>query len=82
MKETETTFREAQAIRGTGVPRRGRAKVIDPAEVVFRGHYDLAELIARYGLAPMDARKILEEVGPARTSLDRYMRERSIQISN
>ncbi|MGE6784491.1 hypothetical protein ACQKGL_18430 [Ensifer adhaerens] len=82
MKETETTTSRADAIRATRFARRGRARVINPAEVVFRGHYDLAELIAKYGLAPMDARKILEEIGPARTDLDRYMRDRSIHISN
>ncbi len=54
--------------------RRSRAKVINPLESVYYGHYDLTEFIAKYGLTPLDARQIFERIGPARTDLDRYMR--------
>ncbi|HEV7310334.1 hypothetical protein [Ensifer sp.] len=82
MKEIEMVSGAVRAGPRTAAARRGRARVIDPAEAVFNGHYDLAEFIARYGLAPMEARRILEDVGPARSALDRYMRERSIRIAN
>ncbi|MBD9650350.1 hypothetical protein M2267_005647 [Ensifer sp. KUDG1] len=56
--------------------KRRRAKIIDPSEAVYGGHYDLAEFIAAYGLTPLDAREIFVRIGPTRTDLDRYMHER------
>ncbi|MBZ7927663.1 hypothetical protein LAC81_37635 (plasmid) [Ensifer adhaerens] len=53
--------------------KRGRRKAIRPFESVFRGHYDLTEFIAKYRLAPLQAREIFERVGPARAALDKYM---------
>jgi hypothetical protein len=56
--------------------KRGRAKIIDPSEAVYGGHYDLAEFIAAYGLTPLDAREIFIRIGPTRADLDQYMQER------
>ena len=56
--------------------KRGRAKIINPSEAVYYGHYDLAEFIAKYGLTPLVAREIFGRVGPARSDLDKYMTER------
>ncbi|KSV68809.1 hypothetical protein N183_31060 [Sinorhizobium sp. Sb3] len=56
--------------------KRGRAKIINPSEAVYSGHYDLAEFIAKYGLTPLVAREIFGLVGPARRDLDKYMNER------
>lgn len=53
---------------------RGRARIINPTEAVYHGHYDLAEFIAMYGLTPLDAREIFARIGPARSDLDRYMK--------
>ncbi|MBV7520870.1 hypothetical protein [Ensifer sp. ENS12] len=55
--------------------KRGRAKIINPLEAVYYGHYDLAEFIAKYGLTPLVAREIFGRVGPARSDLDKYMNE-------
>ncbi|MBD9510487.1 hypothetical protein IB265_27355 [Ensifer sp. ENS10] len=55
--------------------KRGRAKIINPSEAVYYGHYDLAEFIAKYGLTPLVAREIFGRVGPARSDLDKYMNE-------
>ncbi len=54
--------------------KRGRARIINPSEAVYHGHYDLAEFIAMYGLTPLDAREIFARIGPARSDLDRYMK--------
>lgn len=60
------------------VPLRSvRAKAINPVDAVYRGHYDLAEFVARYGLPPLKAREIFERIGPARRELDKYMHDRA-----
>ena len=56
--------------------KRGRAKIINPSEAVYYGHYDLSEFIAKYGLTPLVAREIFGRVGPARSDLDKFMNER------
>ena len=80
MKDNKPASRDFRSTGGRDGPKRVRARVIDPAEVVYRGHYDLAEFIARYGLAPMEAREILLRYGPARANLDQYMRERGMHL--
>ncbi|WP_077966453.1 hypothetical protein [Ensifer adhaerens] len=80
MKENQPASREAKQRDGQAIPRRVRARVVDPAEVIYRGHYDLAEFIARYGLTPMEARDIFVRFGPTRSNLDQHMRERSISL--
>ncbi|OCP09087.1 MULTISPECIES: hypothetical protein [unclassified Ensifer] len=82
MKRDQPASRAFKSIGGSDVVKRVRAKVIDPAEAVYRGHYDLAEFIARYGLTPMEAREIFVRLGPARSNLDQYMRERDIKLSD
>ncbi|KSV88519.1 hypothetical protein [Sinorhizobium sp. GL28] len=82
MKESQPALRELKLIDGQVVPRRVRARAVDPAETVYRDHYDLAEFIARYGLTPMKAREIFVQLGPSRSNLDQYMRERSIGLSD
>ncbi|WDZ81920.1 hypothetical protein PWG15_34050 (plasmid) [Ensifer adhaerens] len=79
MKENQSALRDSKPIDGQVVPRRVRARVVDPKEIIYRGHYDLAEFIAKYGLAPMEAREIFVRLGPARSNLDQFMRERSIR---
>lgn len=79
MKENQHVLREPKLIDGQVVPRRVRARSVDPAEAVYRGHYDLAEFIARYRLTPMEAKEIFIQLGPSRSSLDQYMREHGIR---
>lgn len=78
--ENQSALRDGRPIDREAAPRRARARIVDPREVIFRGHYDLAEFIARYGLAPMDAREIFAREGPARSKLDEFMRERSVRL--
>ncbi|MBW0370961.1 hypothetical protein [Ensifer adhaerens] len=78
-------MKQNQPMSGGGVSlstytKRGRAKIIDPSEAVYGGHYDLAEFIAAYGLTPLEAREIFIRIGPTRTDLDRYMQGRRSSV--
>lgn len=56
-----------------------RSRKVNVLESLSSGHYDLTEFIGKYGLSPIVAREILERIGPARSSLDAYMKERSTE---
>lgn len=82
MKRNQPRSHESKKPDRPGAAKSVRARTINPAELIYRGHYDLAEFIAKYGLAPMEARDIFVRIGPTRSGLDRYMSERSIHLSN
>ncbi|MFK0276248.1 hypothetical protein ACIQUG_21415 [Ensifer sp. NPDC090286] len=56
-----------------------RSRKVNVLKSLDSGHYDLTEFIGKYGLSPIEAREILERIGPARSSLDAYMKERSTE---
>ena len=56
-------------------PKPTRARSVEPFETVYNGHYDLTEFIGIYRLQPLEAREILERIGPSRKKLDAYMNE-------
>lgn len=70
---------EAIAGKTCVTPKPTRARSVEPFETVYNGHYDLTEFIAIYKLQPLEAREILERIGPSRTKLDAYMNELRVQ---